>query len=138
MTLTTGLDNALNGFGSQRPNQVLADPYAARDNRTWLNPAAFAQPATGTFGNMGRANVVGPGSIQIDMGLNREFRIREMHSVEFRAEAFNVSNHLNAAIPLSASSGSNAGIVLTNTSTFGLIKSALDPRILQFALKYVF
>jgi hypothetical protein len=138
MTLTTGLDNALNGFGSQRPSQVLANPYAAKDNRTWLNPAAFAQPATGNFGNMGRANIVGPGSIQIDMGLNREFRIREKHSVEFRAEAFNLSNHLNAAIPLSASNGSNPGLILSNTATFGLIRSALDPRILQFALKYAF
>src|SRR5262249_31416403 len=98
-------------------------------NITWLNPAAFAQPDNGTFGNMGRSNVVGPGSIRIDMGLTREFRVRENQSVEFRAEAFNLPNHLNALNPATN---------LSTLSTFGLIRSAADPRILQLALKYVF
>jgi Carboxypeptidase regulatory-like domain len=130
LTAATGLDNALNGFGSQRPNQVLANPYAAvKNNQTWLNPAAFAQPETGTFGNMGRANLLGPGSIRIDLGLTREFRVRENHVVEFKAEAFNLPNHLNAGNPATN---------VSTTATFGLIRSAADPRILQFALKYVF
>jgi hypothetical protein len=130
LTATTGLDNALNGFGSQRPNQVLASPYAAvKNNQTWLNPAAFAQPENGTFGNMGRANIIGPGSIRIDLGLTREFRVRENHVVEFKAEAFNLPNHLNAGNPATN---------VSTTATFGLIRSAADPRILQFALKYVF
>ena len=119
LTVTSGLDNALNGFGSQRPNQVLASPYTAtKNNQTWLNPAAFAQPENGTFGNMGRANILGPGSIRIDMGLTREFRLHESHLIEFRAEAFNLPNHLNAGNPATN---------LSTTATFGLIRSAADP-----------
>jgi hypothetical protein len=94
-----------------------------------LNPAAFTQPENGTFGNMGRANVLGPGSIRIDMGLTREFRFHESHLIEFRAEAFNLPNHLN---------GGNPATNLSTTATFGLIRSAADPRILQMALKYAF
>jgi hypothetical protein len=44
------LDNALNGQGNQRPNQILSDPYL-EDGHQWLNPAAFQAPAPGEFGN---------------------------------------------------------------------------------------
>ena len=129
MSLSSGIDNALSGTNDQTPNQVLASPYSA--NRTvdhWLNPAAFAQPATGTYGNMGQRNIVGPGFIGIDMGLTRKFQVHERQSVEFRAEAFNLPNHVNPFNPVTT---------LTST-TFGKIQSANDPRILQLALKYVF
>jgi len=129
MTVSSGIDNALSATNDQTPNQVLASPYAV--NRTidqWLNPAAFAQPATGTYGNMGQRNVVGPGSIGIDIGLTRKFQVHEKQLVEFRAEAFNLPNHVNPGDPVTT---------LTST-TFGKIQSANDPRILQLALKYVF
>ena len=94
----------------------------------WLNPAAFAQPATGTFGNVGVNTVVGPGSVKIDMGLTRTFQVRENQSLEFRAEAFNLPNLVNLGDP-----GTNI-----RSSAFGRIRSAADPRIMQLALKYVF
>ena len=77
---------------------------------------------------MGQRNIVGPGFIGIDMGLTRKFQIREKQLIEFRAEAFNVPNHVNPFNPVTT---------LTST-TFGKIQSANDPRILQLALKYVF
>jgi len=139
LTVTSGLDNALTATFSnmsslnpkldQRPNLVLLDPYAPNKNvNLWLNAAAFAQPALGTFGNLGSTNILGPASITINMGLTRTFKVRENQSIDFRAEAFNVLNHLNPGIP---------GTILTN-SNFGKITSAADPRILQLALKYVF
>ena len=62
------------------------------------------------------------------MGLARKFQLREKHTVEFRAEAFNVPNHLNPG---------NPGAVLSST-TFGRILTADDERIIQLALKYLF
>src|SRR5205823_4795136 len=96
LSVATGVYVALTGFSNQRANQVLFDPYAPQKNNSlWLNPAAFAQPALGTFWNLGRNTVAGPERIVIDMGLTRSFQIREKQSIEFRAEAFNLPNHLN-------------------------------------------
>ena len=128
-TVTSGFDTALTGSaGSDRANQILADPYApTKSVNQWVNPAAFARPANGEWGNAANS-IWGPGRIQIDMGLTRTFQIREKQSVEFRAEAFNLPNHLNPGNPITA----------LNNQNFGKILTAEDPRILQFALKYVF
>ena len=129
MTVLCECDNAQTGVGGQRANQVLASPYAPnRSIAQYLNPAAFTAPANGTYANMGERNIKGPGSIKIDMGVTRTFQLRENHSLEFRAEAFNIPNHLNPGNPDTAITSSN----------FGRILSAGDPRIMQLALKYVF
>jgi hypothetical protein len=99
-----------------------------------LNPAAFAIPAVGTFGNLGRVTLQLPPVWQFDVGLARTFRVREGHSLEARVEAFNV---LNSFRPGSSKSGSVFDTWLTS-SNFGKIRTAQDPRILQFAMKYVF
>ncbi|HYR45059.1 MAG TPA: carboxypeptidase regulatory-like domain-containing protein [Terriglobia bacterium] len=149
MSISTGLDQALtstvfqstNTQSDQRPNQVLPSPYLPNKSiaNGWLNPAAFVQPAVGTYGTMGRSNVTGPGSVRIDMGLVRIFRLREKQSVEFRAEAFNVANHVNGCSSISGQQGA-PDCMNTNLSdaTFGRILSAADPRIMQMALKFVF
>jgi hypothetical protein len=129
LTVTSGFDTALtNATGNNRANQVLADPYAAnRSSNQWLNPAAFARPADGEWGNSSK-NIGGPGVVRIDMALSRTFPIREKQSVQFRAEAFNVPNHVNSGNPVTA----------LNNPNFGRILSAGDPRIMQLALKYLF
>ncbi len=113
-----------------RARQILASPYAANKSiNQWLNPGAFQRPVLGTYGPLIRAaNVAGPGSIRIDMGLTRAFRIREGQSLEFRAEAFNLPNHVNPGNPVTSLSD----------PTFGRIQSAGPERIMQMALKYVF
>jgi hypothetical protein len=135
LTAQTGLDNSLTalvspngGASAQRPNQVLGSIYGDRSYNFYLNPAAFAQPATGTFGNIGIANIQGPGSLQVDASLSRVFRIREKQTAEFRADAFNLPNHTRLGNPATNLS----------SNTFGKINTAADPRIMQFALKYVF
>jgi hypothetical protein len=130
--VVTGVDRALNGENRlQRPNQVLENVYLDKSggpSTQFLNPAAFAQPALGTLGNMGRVSIDPPGTWQFDLALARIFQIRERQRLEFRAEAYNVTNSFRPGNP----------VTNLNSNQFGQIVTALDPRILQFALKYVF
>ena len=141
LTVFTGIDQALTGTTDQRPNQVLPSPYVPNKSiqNGWLNPAAFAQPALGTYGTMGAGNVTGPGSIRIDTGVVRTFQLGEKQRVEFRAEAFNVANHVNPCSSISGQQGAPICISTTlNDATFGRILAAGDPRIMQMALKWIF
>ena len=130
-----GTDVALNGFqgnsGSQRPDQVLADPYGDRSSLTnYFNRAAFTPPQTGSYGNLGSYALVGPSYWEWNESISREFRIRENQALQIRAEAFNVTNSLRPG---------NPGTNFRSSNTFGrILSSAGDPRILQFALKYSF
>jgi len=99
-----GVDQALSGTNDQRPQQVLPNVYAANKSiNQWLNPAAFAQPTVGTYGNMGPGTLRGPGFFGIDTSVTRRFVFRERHSVEVRGEAFNVMNHVNPLDPVTTS-----------------------------------
>jgi hypothetical protein len=134
-TITTGLDRLLSGqAGNQRPVQVLENPYGDRHSLTnYLNPAAFVQPALGTMGNMRPFNVEGPGYWQLDIGLSRSFQFRESQKLEFRAEAFNVTNSFRPGNVANTTPNTTL-----NNNTFGQITSSADARIMQFALKYAF
>ena len=129
--MTTGIDSALTGIPNQRPNQTLENPYQDTSGRPltrYLNPAAFAVPALGTLGQMSRASIQGPGTWQFDAALSKIFRIHERQDVEFRAEAYNVTNSFRPDNPTT----------MLNSATFGQIRSSLPPRIMQFARKYMF
>jgi hypothetical protein len=128
MNITTTLDRALNGIGNQRVNQILGDPYGDKSVKNYLNPAAFALPAMGSLGNVGAGAIRGPGSWQFDAAVSRSFQVRETQRVEFRAEAFNVTNAVRMNDPNT----------VQNSNIFGQVISAQDPRIMQFAVKYLF
>ena len=128
--MSTNQDRALNGVGQQRVNQLMLNPYGDKTVRNYLNSAAFALPAIGTFGNVTVGSIAGPGTWQFDTALSRTFQIREAEKVEFRAEAFNITNSMRMDI--------NKLTTNYNSSNFGQVTGALDPRILQFALKYLF
>ena len=61
LNIMTGVDNALNGQLQQRPNKVSDDVYGPKTLNNYLNRAAFASPAPGTFGNLEYRGVEGPG-----------------------------------------------------------------------------
>jgi hypothetical protein len=138
-SVTTGVDSALNGQPVQTPNLISgANPYAThRTVDNWLNPAAFALPATGTYGSLGLVNIKGPGTFQLDMGISRTFAIGEKKTIQLRGEAFNLPNHLNPSIPVATLNSGAFGKIQSDISgTSGL--SAGDPRIIQVALKLIF
>ena len=106
---------------------------------SWLNPAAFGQPAAGTVGNVGKGALTGPGFFDWDMGLFKNIPITERWRAQFRAEFFNTFNHSNFTYVGSPPSGaSNYPVLSVSSSTFGTITSASDPRIIQLALKVFF
>jgi hypothetical protein len=79
----------------QRPNLVPGvSIYPANQSITnWLNPAAFALPAKGTWGNLGRFVARGPRAFEIDTSLTKTFKLSERFDLYFRAAAFNLLNH---------------------------------------------
>jgi hypothetical protein len=135
LAITTGADRVLNGqAGTQRPNQVSTSYYAdqsvnaANGGIRFLDPAAFAQPALGTFGTLQRNVVRGPGFKNVDMALSRVFKLSGTNSIEVRAEAFNAFNWFEWGNP-------NVNL---SAATFGQITSSLGPRVVQLAAKYNF
>ena len=136
VNITTGTDRALNGQqGTQRPNQILDDPFADQailpnGARRYLNPLAFQQPAVGTFGTLERNSVRGLGNHNLDLALSRSFRLTGTQAFEVRMEAFNAFNWMQWGLP-------NANLF---SPTFGQISSVIQnsPRIMQFAVKYQF
>ena len=139
LAVLAGTDRALNGDArNQRVNQVLGNAYGDRSGgplTSYLNPDAFAQPATGTLGSLGRSNIQGPGTWQFDVAVTRIFPIRENQRLEFRAEAYNVTNSFRPGDFPTCQSGTCQSL---NSNTFGQIRTARDPRLMQFALKYLF
>jgi hypothetical protein len=134
-------DIALNGdSANERPVQILSNPLCANPSPScWINPKAFTTPAPGTLSGTLRNNIPGPGFFQLDMALSREFRIREGYRFEVRGEAFNLTNSFRAGISLPSLQAGASGINTTfGTPTFGQVTSALDPRILQMAMKFSF
>jgi hypothetical protein len=130
-SVVTGVDNALSGKNSttQRPNLKSDNVYGDGTAGFYLNRNAFdANLVPGTYGNLGQANILGPGNLNFNAGLARSFRVREGQTVEIRGEGQNVLNRINYGQP-TASLASN---------TFGQINTSGPARIMQFAIKYAF
>ena len=100
----------------------------------YFNPAAFIQPASGTYGNVGRNVLTGPGLATLDVSLTKKFAFSERVALQFRSEFFNILNTVNfnnpnpvvfsAAAP--AGSSVSAGVITTTSTT---------SRQIQFGLK---
>jgi hypothetical protein len=153
-SVITGVDGALTGQPIEPPNLVAGvNPYTGSNQSCpnapcvrWITSAAFASPAAGNYGNLGLNNLKGPGVVQVDMAVSRTFQLAEKKTLQFRAEAFNLPNHVNLATPNSAFGANNSNAPL-NSGTFGTITSDIsgtqgltagDPRIIQLALKFIF
>ncbi len=111
----------------ERPNLV-GNPFASTGGKQYLSAAAFAIPAAGTFGNLQAYGIKGPHYDNWDASVSKTFPIWEQVGIDFRAEMFNVPNHLSA-------------FTVSNTlgaSNFGQVTATTDPRTMEFALKVHF
>jgi hypothetical protein len=89
-------------YFNQRPNVV---PGVSPIHSHWtpqtgyLNPLAFQQPAFGTFGDLGRNAIFGPGYNNFDFSITKNTQLKDRLGLQFRAEFFNIFNHPNFALP---------------------------------------
>ena len=123
---------------ADRPNSTgvsakLDNPTAAM----WFDTTQFVNPALYTFGNIGRTlpDVRSPRTVNLDLSIIKDTRIMEKLRAQFRAEAFNVFNHVNLGGPNQSFSAGADG--KNRSATFGTITSSRDPRILQLGLRLV-
>ncbi len=132
---TTDQAGVGSGNGAQ-PYNVVGNPNISNqvfsisngDQNFWFNPAAFALPAAGTFGNGGRGIIRGPGTEISNFAVRKNFTVRERMRIQLRGEAFNVFNHPNWNNPN----------VTPTSSSFGRIQSKTGNRDIQVALRFEF
>jgi hypothetical protein len=115
-------------------NPSFTGPIVTGNPNQWFNPAAFLLPTAGTYGNLGRGTLSGPGLADVDLSLFKNTSITEKTNLQFRAEFFNILNRSNFSPPNTTvfSSGAispSAGLI-TTTATF--------PRQIQLGLKLIF
>jgi hypothetical protein len=143
--IITSNDNTGRFYFNQRPNVVPGvNPVLPNWNpfTGYLNANAFAQPADGTFGNLGRDSVYGPGYKNLDFSVTKNTKIYEHVNLQLRAEFFNIFNHPNFALP--------AGSINPGAAPAGQISQTPDvaqgnpglggggPRVIQLAAKFTF
>jgi hypothetical protein len=128
-TPTISSDNANTGIGGQRPNVIGDSSIPNRTPNLWFNPLAFAVPTKYTYGNGGRNILRSDGLLELDVTLKKSFVFTETRRLEFRAEAFNITNTPTFLAPNATIGSASAGII-TGTLNAG--------RVLQGALKLYF
>jgi len=124
------LGGVLDTFGTNRAN-VVGDPNPSGFNPSitqWFNTAAFAQPALGQFGSVGRNTMRAPNTNNLDFALFKNFELPRAMRIQFRLESFNAFNHPQF----------NAPDTDVSSPRFGVIGSARPGRINQIGLKFIF
>lgn len=117
-------------------NPAFTGPVIVGSPGEYYNPSAFITPATGTYGNVGRNSLQGPGLTTFDLSALKNFAMTERVKLQFRSEFFNLLNHTNFATPnpvvftaANSAPSSTAGIISATSTT---------SRQIQFGLKLLF
>lgn len=111
----------------RRPSYVPGVPLYLDADRNLLNPAAFTAPLPGTFGDVPRNDLRGPGFRQVDLVLSKRFRLGETTNLEFRTEVFNIFNFVNFDIPASRLNLALPGISFNSATGLYTVGSGLQP-----------
>jgi len=135
------------GFGHIRPDYLGGQITTSHSHSQptgqlpmWYNPAVFASPAPGSFGDFHRNSIYGPGILNFNMSLFKNFNFTENTRIQLRFEAYNVFNHTQWANINNSLSAPTSGTPFSgaNAGSSGQITSARDPRVLQLAGKFYF
>lgn len=151
---TSGFNGATPSNFHQRPNLIPGvNPILPHWTPAtgYLNPLAFQQPADGTFGNLGRNSIYGPGFWNVDFSVAKNTKLYENLAMQLRFEFFNVFNHPNFALPGGTIiPGVNADGSLSNAGPQGIISQTPDvaqgnpglggggPRVIQIGARFTF
>jgi len=115
-------------------NPNFSGPVILGNPNEWFNPNAFILPTPGTYGNVGRGTLTGPGLADLDLSLFKNIALSEKETLEFRAEFFNTLNRSNFGVPSTTVFSSGA-----ISASAGLITTTATPaRQIQFGLKLLF
>jgi hypothetical protein len=125
-----------NKAGSVAANPGCNAPSKIHTLKNWFNPCAFVHAAAGELGNSNRAPLYGPRFVNTDLSFIKHFALPyEGMRVDFRAEFFNAFNHAQFYLQ-----GGSSGMQDVNAgSSFGVVNGTVNnPRVIQFALKFIF
>jgi hypothetical protein len=116
-------------YGNQEISGFVLDPHEAvvPHAKVSARHPAFRTPAPGTFGNLGRGVLTGPGIVNWDVSMQKTFRLREHLSAHLRVECFNVLDHFSWGVEGSMAS-----------ARFGQVTTTTDPRSVQTMLRLSF
>jgi hypothetical protein len=127
--------NRLNAFSAGQRSNIISDPRLPTDRprallvRQWFDVSAYAFPGNGGLGNASRSPGIGPGFINFDTSLLKDFRFSEQRYIQFRSQFYNLFNRANFSNP-NGSRGNPA---------FGQISGVVnDGRFIQLSLRFVF
>ncbi|MDX6709017.1 MAG: hypothetical protein QOH96_33 [Blastocatellia bacterium] len=132
------------GNVNPRPNLVQGVPIYINgpDKTLWLNPAAFAIPALGQTGSLGKGAIRGKPINNLDLSINKNWRVKEKYGIQFRAEMFNAFNHANfTGFNNSINFQGNIkqpGFGTPLNGDFGTLNAVQSTREIQFGFKFSF
>jgi Carboxypeptidase regulatory-like domain/TonB dependent receptor len=138
----TGNGSLINASGNaETPNQIapIQILHGINTGNQWFSTASFAEPATNTWGALGRAVASGPGEFRIDATLSRNFVYKERYRLQIRAEAFNLTNTPIFSNPQTSETSSSFGYVTgTVSSGTGVNGWNTEGRSIQLGVKLSF
>jgi outer membrane receptor protein involved in Fe transport len=131
----TYADIATSGGVEQRLGGKSGAPFFS--TAAFVPPPIKGEDGSRDFGNTGVGIIRGPHQLNFDFSVSKNFRFTERQSLQFRSDFFNIFNHAQFAMPNTAGGGS--GQLQVQSAQFGqILATSVNPRILQFALRYAF
>jgi hypothetical protein len=131
-----GLRDGISQTVGERPNFVPGIPVILGDPSRWFDPAAFTLPDAGTYGNLGRNTLRGPGLINADFAVHKILWSKESKDATLRAEVFNLANHPNFRIPSGVNLFSSNGARIASAGQ--ITQTSTPSRQIQLAIKVTF